>query len=174
MIGADDHFPPPPAAPRHVRRLGQRQQAQAIDYLVEDHRVLREQLGRRRLRFTDDQRRRLAANGRILGRRLLANVATIATPDTILRWHQRLIAAKWTYATKPLGRPGIMKHVRELIVRMATDNPSWGYCRIQGELEKTGHAVARSTIATTLKANGLAPSPKRPTSCGPFCGRTQT
>jgi putative transposase len=65
-----------------------RHQAQAIDYLVEENRVHKEQLGGKRLRLTDDQRRRLAAKGHALGRRLLAQVATIVTPDTIMRWHR--------------------------------------------------------------------------------------
>ncbi len=108
-----------------------RDQAQVIDYLVEENRVLKEQLGKRRLRLTDDQRRRLAAKGKLLGRRVLSRVATIVTPDTILRWHHRLIKMKWTYSSKRVGRPGIMKLIRQLIVRMASDNASWGYCRTQ-------------------------------------------
>ncbi len=111
-----------------------RHQAQAIEYLIEENRVLKEQLGGKRLRLTDDQRRRLAAKGKILGRRLLAQVATIVNPDTILRWHRKLIAQKWTYPSKRTGRPGIMKEIRELIVRMATEKSSSGYARIQGEL----------------------------------------
>ena len=79
-----------------------RHQSQAIDYLVEENRVLKEQLGSKRLRLTDDQRRRLAAKGQALGSRLLTQVATIVTPDTILRWHRRLIAAKWTHPSKSL------------------------------------------------------------------------
>lgn len=110
-----------------------RHQAQVIEYLVEENRVLKEQLGRRRLRLTDDQRRRLAPKGKIIGRRVLARIATIVTPDTILRWHRTLIAAKWTYPSNRVGRPGTMKAIRRLIVRMATDNSNWGYCRIQGE-----------------------------------------
>ena len=145
-----------------------RQQAQVIDYLVEENRVLKEQIGNRRLRLSDDQRRRLAAKGKTLGRRLLDRVATIVTPDTILRWHRQLIAAKWTYPSKRVGRPGIMKQIRELIVRMATDNSSWGYCRIQGELKKLDHRVARSTIAKTLKDNGIRPAPSRPTAWHTF------
>ena len=145
-----------------------RQQAQAIDYLVEENRVLKEQLAGRQLRLTDDQRRRLAAKGNVLGRRMLTRIATIVTPDTIMRWHRRLIAAKWTYATKRVGRPGIMKEIRALIVRMATGNSGWGYCRIQGELKKLDHRVARSTIANTLRDNGIRPSPERPTTWRTF------
>ena len=111
-----------------------RHQAQAIEYLIEEKRALKEQLGGKRVRLTNDQRRRLAAKGKALGRRLLGQIATIVTPDTIMRWNHKLIAAKWTYPSNRLGRPGVMKVIRELIVRMATDNPSWGYCRIQGEL----------------------------------------
>ncbi len=73
-----------------------RQQAQVIDYLVEENRVLKEQLKGRRLLLTDEQCRRLAAKGKVLGRRVLARIATIVTPDTILRWHRQLIAVKWT------------------------------------------------------------------------------
>jgi len=139
-----------------------RHQAEVIEYLVEENRVLKEQLGGRRLRLTDDQHRRLAAKGKILGRRVLARIATSVTPDTIIRWHHRLIAMKWTHASRRVGRPGIMKAIRKLIVRMATDNSSWGYCRIQGELKKLDHRVARSTIANTLRANGSRPSSERP------------
>jgi transposase InsO family protein len=145
-----------------------REQAQVVAYLVEENRVLREQLGDRRLRLTDEQRRRLAAKGKVLGWRLLHRVATIVTPDTIMRWHRRLIAAKWTYTTKRVGRPGIMKAIRKLIVRMATDNAGWGYCRIRGELKKLDHRVARSTIAKTLKDHGIPPSTERPTSWRTF------
>ena len=85
------------------------EQARAIAYLLEENRVLREQLGKRRLRFTDDQRRRLAVKGRLLGRKALARIATLVTPDSILRWHKRLVAAKWTYQQRSSGRPGLMK-----------------------------------------------------------------
>ena len=95
-----------------------RHQAQVIEYLVEENRVLKEQLGGRRLRLTDVQRRRLAAKGKVLGRQLLASVVTIVTPDTILRWHRRLIAAKWTFGTKRVGRPGI-------VVRSANSSSVW-------------------------------------------------
>src|SRR2546422_5794703 len=77
-----------------------RQQQQVIEYLLEENRVPKEQGRGRRLRLTDDQRRRLAAKGRRLGRRVLRQVATIVTPDTILRWHRHLIARKWTFTPK--------------------------------------------------------------------------
>jgi transposase InsO family protein len=147
-----------------------RRQTTVIAYLIEENRVLKEQLesGGRRLRFTDDQRRRLAAKGRPLGRRVLQQIATIVTPDTILAWHRRLIAAKWTYARSRVGRPGVMKEIRELTVRMAEENPSWGYARIQGQLRHLGHRVARSTIAEVLKEHGIKPSPDRPMSWATF------
>jgi putative transposase len=102
-----------------------RHQQHVIEYLVEENRVLKEQVKGRRLRLTDDQRRRLAAKGRRLGRRVLRQVATIVTPDTILRWHRQLIARKWTFPPKRPGRPGIMQEISSLIRRMATENPGW-------------------------------------------------
>ena len=145
-----------------------RHQASVIEFLVEENRVLKEQLGGRRLRLTDDQRRRLAAKGHALGRSVLQSIATLVTPDTIMAWHRRLIAAKWTYASRRVGRPGIMLEIRQLIVRMATENPSWGYCRIQGGLKHLGHRVAVSTIAKTLKEHGIRPAPERPSSWRTF------
>ena len=100
-----------------------RHQQHVIEYLVEENRVLKGQMKGHRLRLTDDQRRRLAAKGRRLGRRLLRQVATLVTPDTILRWHRQLIARKWTFTPKRPGRPGVMKEISTLIVRMATRIP---------------------------------------------------
>jgi len=150
--------------------LVNRQQASVIDFLREENRVLKEQLRGKRLRLTDDQRRRLAAKGKALGRDLLDAIATIVTPDTILAWHRRLIAAKWTHAakSKPPGRPPVMAKIRELAVCMARENSGWGYTRIRGALRHLGHIVARSTIAGILKANGIKPAPERPTSWRSF------
>ena len=147
-----------------------RRQAGLIAYLVEENRALKEQLesGGKRLRFTDDQRRRLAAKGRPLGRNVLRQIATIVTPETILGWHRRLIAAKWTYPHRRMGRFGVMREIRELTVRMAEENPSWGYARIQGALRHLNHRVARSTIAKVLKEHGIKPSPDRPMSWATF------
>jgi putative transposase len=145
-----------------------RHQQQVIEYLVEENGVLRKQLKGRRVRLTDDQRRRLAAKGQPLGRRILRQVASIVTPDTIPRWHRQLIAQKWAFAPKRPGRPGTMKEIASLIVRMATDNPAWGYSRIQGALKNLDHHVARSTVATVLKDNGIPPAPGRPSSWRTF------
>ena len=147
-----------------------RRQGSVIAYLVEENRILKEQFksGGKRLRFTDDQRRRLAAKGRPLGLKALRQIATIVTPETILAWHRRLIAAKWTYPRRRTGRPGVMREIRGLIVRMAEENPSWGYARIQGALKHLDHRVARSTIAKVLKEHGIKPSPDRPKSWATF------
>ena len=140
---------------------------EALAYLIEENRVLRRQLGGRRLRLTDDERRRLAVRAYRVGRAALREIATIATPDTLLRWHRRLIARKWTYARKS-RRPGVLIEIRTLVVRMATENPTWGYTRIQGALQNVGHRVGRSTIRRILKAAGLPPVPQRPTSWQTF------
>ena len=145
-----------------------RQQQDVIEYLREENRVLREQLAGRPLHLTDDQRRRLAVRGTCLGRRILRQVATIVTPDTILRWHRLLIARKWTYAMARVGRPGVLQEIRCLVVRMASENPTWGYTRIQGALKNLGHQVARSTISNILKAHGVPPTGERPTSWDTF------
>ena len=121
----------------------------------------------RRLRLTDDDRRRLAARAYRVGRAALREIATIATPDTLLRWHRQLIARKWTYASDA-GRRGVLLEIRRLVVRMAEENPTWGYTRIQGALKNVGHRVGRSTIRRILKAAGLPPVPQRPTSWQTF------
>jgi putative transposase len=146
--------------------LDQRQQ-DSVAYLIEENRILRGHV-RGRLRLTDEERRRLARHGHRLGRRRLRDVATIATPDTILRWHRQLIARKWTYEKRRGGRPGVLAEIRRLVVRMAEDNPTWGYTRIVGALKNVGHRVSRSSIARILKAHGISPVPERPTSWPTF------
>src|SRR5213593_1553237 len=112
--------------------INQRQQ-QLIEYLVEENRVLREQIGNRRLRFSDDQRRRLAARAKTIGRKLLHEVATIVTPETLLAWHRKLIAQKYDGSSKRgPGRPRTATEIAALVTRMAKENRGWGYRRIQG------------------------------------------
>jgi len=135
---------------------------QVVEYLLEENRVLREQIGSRRMRFNDDQRCRLAVKAKTLGRKLLAQVATIATPETLLAWHRKLIAQKYdgSVSRKP-GRPRTMAEVEALVVRMAEENRDWGYRRIQGALANLGHVLAHNTIAKILKQHGIEPAPER-------------
>ena len=100
-----------------------RREREAVAYLIEENRLLRRQLGGRRLALTDDDRRRLAARAYRAGRTTLREIATIATPDTLLRWHRQLIARKWRYAKRP-GRRGVLLEIRQLVVRMAAENPT--------------------------------------------------
>jgi hypothetical protein len=140
-----------------------RQQLDVIDYLKEENRVLREMLGDQRLRFTGAQRRRLAEKAKRLGRKVLNDIASIVTPDTLLAWHRRLIAMKWDHSDKRgPGRPRTLSDIAVLIGRMATENSSWGYTRIQGALANLGHQVARGTVANILKAQGIDPAPQHP------------
>jgi putative transposase len=138
------------------------QQQQAIDYLREENRVLREQLGGRRIRFTDDQRRRLAAKAKGFGRRALSRLATIVTPDTLLAWHRKLIARKYDgTASRGPGRPRTQDEIESLVVQMAVENRDWGYTRILGALSNLGYNLARGTVANILKRHGIEPAPER-------------
>ncbi len=102
-------------------------QLQVIDYLREENRVLREQLGGRRVRLNDDERRRLAVRAKALGRKILADVATIVTPETLLAWHRKLIARKYDgTAHRAPGRPRAAAGIESLVVRMAEENRDWG------------------------------------------------
>jgi putative transposase len=147
-----------------VAGYANREQQQIIDYLRTENAILREKLGRRRSHLSDDQRQRLAEKGKLLGRKLLSTVATLFTPDTILRWHRLLIAQKWDYSqrrAKPIGRPPVAQEVRELVVWLANENPSWGHDRIQGAVANLGHVVSDRTVANILKRHGIEPAPQR-------------
>jgi putative transposase len=139
-----------------------RQQEDAIEYLLAENRVLREQLGCKRLRLTDSQRRRLAALGKKLSREALTRVAGIVTPDTILRWYRRLIARKYDGSTRRrCGRPKTPGEITELVARMAEENPKWGYTRIRGALANLGHEISRNTVKRILHESGIEPAPER-------------
>jgi hypothetical protein len=139
-----------------------RKQQKVIDYLLEENRVLREQLGGRRLRLNDDQRRRLAAKGKVLGRAVLRKFAGIVTPDTILRWYRHLIAKKYDGSKRRgPGRPRTQEDIAELVIMMAKSNPNWGYTRLRGAMRNLGHELCRSTIKRILKDAGIEPVPER-------------
>ena len=138
------------------------QQQFAIDYLREENRVLKEQLGGRRLRLNDDQRRSLAAKAKRLTRRVLAEVARIVTPETLWAWHRKLIARKYDgTAQRGPGRPRTAGEIEALVVRMAQENRDWGYRRILGALSNLGYRIARGTVANILKQHGMEPAPER-------------
>jgi putative transposase len=141
----------------------QRHQQQVITYLQAENRILKAQVGGRRLRLTDTERRRLAALAYPLGRQRLQEVATIATPDTLLRWYHRLIAQKFdgSQQRRPCGRPRIAEEVEQLIVRMAEENRTWGYRRIQGALANLGHHLDKLTVRNILRRHHLEPAPQR-------------
>jgi len=141
-----------------------RHQAEVVAYLQEENRVLREQLGGWRLRFTDAQRRRLASKGRLVGRRALEQLAGLVTPDTILRWYRELIAKKYDGASRRQGgRPGTATSLQRLVVQFATENPSWGYTRIRGALSNlaTNSGETRSSASSSSKAWTPPPSAAR-------------
>ncbi len=139
-----------------------RHQQEVIAYLVEENRTLREEMGNRRLRFNDDQRRRLAAKAKTLGRKTLEQVATIAAPETLLRSHPKLNAQNdAASACRTPGRPSTDQKIAALVVRMAQENRRWGYRRIQGALANLGHDLAQNTIRNILKKHGIEPSPER-------------
>jgi hypothetical protein len=139
-----------------------RHQLEVIEYLQEENRLLKERLGGRRLRFTDAERRRLARRAHALGRKVLNELETVVTPDTLLRWYRHLVAFKWNHSHRRRpGRPRVMKTIADLTLRMALENRSWGYTRIQGALANLGHQVGRGTIANILREHGIDPAPER-------------
>jgi putative transposase len=138
-----------------------REQQVVIEFLLEEIRVLREHVGPKRLRFTDDQRSRLAAKAKKLRFGRLKEIANLVTPQTLLAWHRRLVAAKYDSSEKRKGRPRTTVDVSELIVRFATENRHWGYGSIESALLQVGHDVSRTTIARVLKKAGIEPAPTR-------------
>ena len=104
-----------------------RHQLDTIDYLQAENRILKERLGGRRIRFTDAERQGLARKAYALGRKMLDELETLVTPDTLLRWHRELVATKWNYSQRRgPGRPRIMKTIVDLVLRMALGEPLVG------------------------------------------------
>jgi transposase InsO family protein len=132
-----------------------------IEILLLRHqlRVLERQAGRR-LEPTRADRALLAALSRVLSQDARQRSAFV-TPATLRRWHRELVARRWTYPHRRPGRPATPAEVREIVVRLARENPSWGYRRIQGELVCLGVKLAASTVWSILKEAGIEPAPKR-------------
>jgi putative transposase len=135
------------------------QRAKEIEILVLRHQlqVLERQVARPQLGTVD--RALLAAFSRALPRSAWSSF--LVRPATVLRWHRELVARRWTYAHRRPGRPGTPVAVRELVLRLARENPGWGYRRIQGELVGLGVRLAASTVWTILREAGIEPAPRR-------------
>jgi transposase InsO family protein len=140
-----------------------RYQQQVIAYLLEENRTLHAKLGDRRIRFTDAERRRLAALAFPLGRKRLKSLTTLATPDTLMRWYKQLVAQKFDGSPKrnKFGRPRVSDEIEALVLQMANDNPTWGYRRIQGALANLGHRVDKITVRNILRRHHVDSAPKR-------------
>jgi putative transposase len=132
------------------------------EYLVTENRILKAQL-KGRLKLSDAERVTLGEIGHRLGRKVLAEVATVARPDTILAWYRKLVARKFdgSKARRGPGRPRIKREVEQLIVRMASENRDWGYDRIAGALANLGYEVSDQTVGNVLQRHALPPAPER-------------
>jgi putative transposase len=149
-----------------VRRLfellvlfGRSERAKEVEILVLRHelQVLRRQAGRPRLRSAD--RALLAALSQLLPQ--AQRRSFLVQPSTLLRWHRELVRRRWTYERRRPGRPPLLAQTRQLILRLAAENPSWGYKRIHGELIGLGIPLAASSVWNLLHRHGIEPAPRR-------------
>jgi Homeodomain-like domain len=140
-----------------------RHQDHVIAYLHEENRILKAKPKRKRIPLTDTERRRLAVLAHPIDRKPLKDISTIATPDTLQRWYRRLVAQ--TPSRKPLGkspgRPCVAMEIEQFVVRMATENPRWGYRRIQGALSNLGYHINNTTVRNILRRHHIDPAPIR-------------
>src|SRR6476469_9965286 len=132
------------------------------EYLATENRIIKAQL-KGRLKLSDAERGALGEIGHRLGRKVLADVATIARPDTILGWYRKLVARKFdgSKARRGPGRPKTTRDIEQLIIRMASENRDWGYDRIAGALANLGHEISDQTVGNVLRRHRLPPAPDR-------------
>src|ERR687891_190188 len=142
-----------------MRRSGRGVLEREVELLVLRHQLKVLTRGRRPPPFRRRDRMLLAAASRILPRARWKAFAV--SPRTLLRWHQQLVRRKWTYRGRGPGRPPLFPETVDLILRLARENPRWGYLRIRGELLKLGIRVSATTIRSVLRRNGLGPAPRR-------------
>jgi putative transposase len=133
-----------------------------IEYVVAENRILRDQI-KGRVQLRDTERRPLAEIGKKLSKQALEEVATIVKPDTILAWHRKRVAQTFDgskHRQSP-GRPRVDPELEELVLRMARENRTWGYDRIQGALKHLGYTISDQTVGNILKRHGIPPAPER-------------
>jgi putative transposase len=132
------------------------------EYLAAKNRILRAKI-KNRLQLSEGEKSTLAEIAHRLGRKALAEIAMVAKLDTILRWFRSLVARKFDGSRfrQSVGRPRVDPAIENLIVRMARENPTWGYDRIVGALTNLGHTVSDQTVGNILKRHGIAPAPQR-------------
>src|SRR6195256_5382411 len=132
------------------------------EYLAAENRIMKAQF-RGRLKLSEAERGALGEIGYRLGGKVLAEIATVARPDTILGWYRKLIACKFdgSKARRGPGRPRIKREVEQLIIRMARENRDWGYDRIAGALANLGYEISDQTVGNVLQRHGLPPAPER-------------
>lgn len=140
------------------------QQTEIIEYLLEENKIPREKIGSKRILLDLNQKRRLAVLGKKLGRKLLGQVCCSFSPDTILRWHRKLVARKYDGSRNrsKYGRPKISDEIKQLILDMAEECRHFGCKKIAGYLKYLGYKVSRSTIRRVLIEHGIDPAPDRP------------
>ncbi len=132
------------------------------EHLAAENRILKAQI-KGRLLLSQEEKATLAEIAHRLGRKALEKVAGAAQPDTILGWYRKLIAKKFDGSRfrQRVGRPRIAEEIERLVVRMAKENPSWGYDRIVGALANLGHRLSDQTVGNLLRRHGISPAPKR-------------
>ena len=137
--------------------LRRSQASKDAEIMVLRHEVmmLRRQVVRPRPDWAD--RAILAALARLLPAAL--RDSRLVAPGTLLDWHRRLITRKWTYPSRP-GRPAVGQEVRDMVLRLARENPAWGYRRVHGELTRLGHHISEATVRRILRARGCRPAPR--------------
>jgi putative transposase len=145
-----------------ITRLLCRELTLQNEYLRHENKILKSKI-KKRIVFTDNERRTLVESAMAMGRDLMEQVVTIVQPKTIMAWQRRLERQKWNYSDRRKnnpGRPRISVNIGELVCKMVREN-EWGYARIQGELKKLDITISKSNVANILRNNGLPPSPER-------------
>ncbi len=133
-----------------------------LEYVLEENRVLIEVIGKKRIPLTDAQRRRLAIKGRTLAPKDRATVCRIVKPETLLGWFRKLVAAKYDGSkNRRPARRRTRAETRELVLRFANENLTWGYTRIRDALSGIGVTIGRTTVADILREAGIDPAPRR-------------